>query len=252
MVQLKDLIRYSNDLLEVSSFKDYCPNGLQVQGKETVEIIVSGVTASLALIEKAVELKADALLVHHGYFWKGEQQIITGMKFQRIKRLMDSEINLLAYHLPLDAHPVYGNNVQLAGKLGISIDGNVSQNNEPGLLFYGQLEKPMLAEQFTNIISQKLGRQALHIDSNERKIHTIAWCTGAAQSYLPLAVELGVDAFLTGEISEQTVHVARENNIHLFAAGHHATERYGAESLGQHLSEHFSLQHYFIDIDNPI
>jgi len=252
MVQLDDLVRYSNDLLEISSFKDYCPNGLQVQGKPEVNILVTGVTASLALIEKAVELQADALLVHHGYFWKGEQATITGMKYQRIKQLLDSNISLLAYHLPLDAHPLYGNNIQLAQKLGILIDGNVSQNNEPGLLFYGKLEQAMPATDFANIIKKNLGRKAVHINANNQDIHTIAWCTGAAQSYLPLALELGVDAFLTGEISEQTVHIARECNIHLFAAGHHATERYGAESFGQHLSEHFSFQHYFIDIDNPI
>ncbi len=252
MVHLEDLVRYGDDLLEIASFKDYCPNGLQVQGQRNVETIVTGVTANLALIEKAIELKANVLLVHHGYFWKDEQAIITGMKYQRIKRLLDTGMSLVAYHLPLDAHPLYGNNVQLAQKLGITIDGNVSQNNEPGLLFYGKLDKPIIASSFAKAISQKLDREPLHINVNNNKIQTIAWCTGAAQNYISMALDLGVDAFITGEISEQTVHIATECNIHLFAAGHHATERYGVESLGRHLSERFSLQNYFIDINNPV
>ncbi len=252
MVLLEDLVRYSSDLLEVSKFKDYCPNGLQVQGKREVEVIVSGVTANVALIEKAMELNANVLLVHHGFFWGGEQAAITGMKYQRIKRLIASDMSLLAYHLPLDAHPLYGNNAQLAEQLGISIEGKRSQNNEPGLLFYGKLNKPILASEFANIISQKLARPPLHINVHNNNIQSIAWCTGAAQSYISLALELGVDAFITGEISEQTVHIANESNIHLFAAGHHATERYGTKCLGMHLSDHFALQHYFIDIDNPV
>jgi len=252
MVHLEDLVRYSNDLLEVSSFKDYCPNGLQVQGQNKIETIVTGVTANLALIEQAIDLKANALLVHHGYFWNGENSTITGMKYQRIKRLIESNMSLLAYHLPLDAHPLYGNNVQLAQLLGITIDGNVSQNHEPGLLFYGKLEKPMLASSFAKTISRILGREPLHINVNENEIQTIAWCTGAAQSYITLALDLGVDAFLTGEISEQTVHIASECDIHLFAAGHHATERHGIKSLGLHLSEHFSLKNHFININNPV
>ncbi|MFV1983858.1 MAG: Nif3-like dinuclear metal center hexameric protein [Thiohalomonadales bacterium] len=252
MVHLEDLVRYGDDLLEIASFKDYCPNGLQVQGQRNVEIIVTGVTANLALIKKAIELKANVLLVHHGYFWKGEQASITGMKYHRIKHLLDADMSLVAYHLPLDAHPLYGNNVQLAQKIGITIDGNVSQNNEPGLLFYGRLDKPIIASTFAKVISQKLDREPLHINVNNNNIQTIAWCTGAAQNYISMALDLGVDAFITGEISEQTVHIATESNIHLFAAGHHATERYGVESLGRHLSERFSLQNYFIDIDNPV
>ncbi len=252
MVHINDLVRYSNDLLEISSFKDYCPNGLQVQGQQNVETIVCGVTASLALIEKAIELKANAVFVHHGYFWNGESAAITGMKYQRIKSLIDAGISLVAYHLPIDAHPLYGNNVQLAQLLGITIDGNVSQNNEPGLLFYGKLEQPMPASAFAKIIDQKLDREPLHISPNNTDIQTIAWCTGAAQSYLQMALDLGIDAFITGEISEQTVHIATECNIHLYAAGHHATERYGIKSLGKHLSEHFSLQNYFVDIKNPV
>jgi len=252
MVHIDDLVRYGNDLLEISSFKDYCPNGLQVQGQAKVEIIVSGVTANLALIDKAIEHQADVLLVHHGYFWTGESATITGMKYQRIKRLLDSGINLLAYHLPLDAHPLYGNNVQLAAKLNISIDGSVSQNSEPGLLFYGKLEQAMSAGVFADLVTTQLDRKPLHINVNDKPIETIAWCTGAAQSYISMALDLGVDAFLTGEISEQTVHIASECDIHLFAAGHHATERYGAKRLAEHLSEHFSLQQYFVDINNPV
>jgi len=252
MVQIDDLVRYCNDLLEISSFKDYCPNGLQVQGQAKVTTIVSGVTANLALIDRAIEHQADVLLVHHGYFWNGESATITGMKYQRIKRLFDSGINLLAYHLPLDAHPLYGNNVQLAEQLDIAIEGSLSQNSEPGLLFYGKLAQAMSAKEFARQVSQQLGRESLHINVNDRNIKTIAWCTGAAQSYISMALDLGVDAFLTGEISEQTVHIATESDIHLYAAGHHATERYGVQSLAGHLSEHFSLEHYFIDINNPV
>ncbi|MFV2060502.1 MAG: Nif3-like dinuclear metal center hexameric protein [Gammaproteobacteria bacterium] len=252
MAHLDDLVRYCNDLLEISSFKDYCPNGLQVQGHDTVATIVSGVTANLALIEKAIDLKADILLVHHGYFWSGESAPITGMKYQRIKHLLDSGINLLAYHLPLDAHPLYGNNVQLAQELNITVEGNVSQNKEPGLLFYGKLAQPVNAAEFSKFIAKKLNREPLHISPNNSDIQTIAWCTGAAQSYISMALDLGVDAFITGEISEQTVHIATECNIHLYAAGHHATERYGVRSLSAHLSEHFSLNNYFVDIDNPV
>jgi len=251
MVQLKDLLSYSNNILEIERFKDYCPNGLQVEGKPEVKKIVSGVTASQALIDAAIEAEADVLLVHHGYFWQGEDARIIGIKYKRIRRLIESGINLLAYHLPLDAHPLYGNNAKLAEILDLEIAGSFpSENNAVGM--YGTLKTPLSAQDFCQKITKGLERAPIHIGENNEKIHTLAWCSGAAQSYIEAATELGVDAYISGEISEQTVHVARESGIHFYAAGHHATERYGVQALGEHLASHFDLKHQFIDIPNPI
>jgi dinuclear metal center YbgI/SA1388 family protein len=251
MIQLKDLLNYSNNVLEIERFHDYCPNGLQVEGKSDVKKIISGVTASQALIDAAIEEKADVLLVHHGYFWKGEDERIVGLKFKRISSLIESGINLLAYHLPLDAHPLYGNNAKLAEILELDIAGSFPSGSD-AVGMYGTLKAPMTAADFSQKITSALDREALHIGDNSQQIHTIAWCSGAAQSYIEAAAELGVDAYLTGEISEQTVHIARENGIHFFAAGHHATERYGVQAFGEHLAAHFSINHQFIDIPNPV
>ncbi|MDH5659782.1 MAG: Nif3-like dinuclear metal center hexameric protein [Gammaproteobacteria bacterium] len=251
MIQLKDLLNYSNNALEIDRFSDYCPNGLQVEGKREVKKIISGVTASQALIDAAIKGKADVLLVHHGYFWKGEDTRITGLKYQRIRSLIESGINLVAYHLPLDAHPLYGNNAKLAEILELDIAGSFpSENDAVGM--YGTLKTPMTAADFSQKIAAALDREALHIGENSEQIHTIAWCSGAAQNYIEAAAELGVDAYLTGEISEQTVHIAREKGIHFYAAGHHATERYGVQAFGEHLASHFSIKHEFIDIPNPV
>lgn len=251
MIQLKELLSYLNNILEIERFQDYCPNGLQVEGRADVKKIVSGVTASQALIDAAIKEKADVLLVHHGYFWKGEDARITGLKYQRVRRLIESGINLLAYHLPLDAHPLYGNNAQLAEILELDITGIFpAVSNAVGM--YGSLKTPMSVAAFSQIITQALQREPLHIGDANAEIHTIAWCSGAAQNYIEQAAELGVDAYLTGEVSEQTVHFAREYGIQFFAAGHHATERYGVKRLGEHLAEHFGLNHQFIDIDNPV
>lgn len=251
MVQLKDLLNYSNNALEIERFHDYCPNGLQVEGKSDVKKIISGVTASQALIDAAIEEKADVLLVHHGYFWKGEDERIVGLKFKRISSLIESGINLLAYHLPLDAHPLYGNNAKLAEILELDIAGSFPSGSDV-VGMYGTLKAPMTAADFSQRITSVLDREALHIGDNSQQIHTIAWCSGAAQNYIEAAAELGVDAYLTGEISEQTVHIARENGIHFFAAGHHATERYGVQAFGEHLASHFAIKHKFIDIPNPV
>ena len=251
MVQLKDLLSYSNNILEIERFKDYCPNGLQVEGKPEVKKIVSGVTASQALIDAAIKARADVLLVHHGYFWQGEDARIIGIKYKRVCSLIESGINLLAYHLPLDAHPLYGNNAKLAEILDLEIAGNFpSENNAVGM--YGTLKTPLSALDFNQKIAKALDRSPIHIGENSEQIHTLAWCSGAAQSYIEAAAELGVDAYISGEISEQTVHVARESGIHFYAAGHHATERYGVQALGEHLASHFDLKHQFIDIPNPI
>lgn len=252
MVTLKALVDYTNTLLSADSFADYCPNGLQVEGRAQVTRLVSGVTASQALIDAAIEQQADAIVVHHGFFWKGEDACITGMKRARLQPLLGSDTSLLAYHLPLDAHPELGNNAQLAMLLGIEPQGGFGDDGGLLLAQYGVLSQPVSAGALCKLIEQRLGRVPLHIPGGTTEIRRVGWCTGAAQSYLEAAVGQGLDAFISGEISEQTVHVARECGIHYFAAGHHATERYGVRALGQHLAGHFAIDHRFIDIDNPV
>ena len=250
MVKLTELTRYCDDLLEIDRFHDYCPNGLQVEGKAEIEHIVSGVTACQALIDAAVDQQADAILVHHGYFWRGEDARVIGIKRQRLQALLQAGISLLAYHLPLDAHPVLGNNAQLARQLGLNIEGQFGPE-QPPIGLYGTLTNATPAAEFLDTIAQQLERQPLHIPGEVKAIQKVAWCTGGAQSYIQAAIELGVDAFISGEISEQTTHIARESGLHYIAAGHHATERYGPRALGQHLADHFAIKNTFIDIDNP-
>lgn len=249
MTDRQDITRYIDDLLKVSQFKDYCPNGLQVEGRTDIAHIVSGVTASQALIEAAIEQRADVLLVHHGYFWKGEEPCITGLKRKRIVRLLENDINLLAYHLPLDAHPELGNNAQLAQKLALQVEGTAGETD---LIWYGSLPAPCTAGELATRIDTALGRPPLYIEGAEGPISRVAWCTGAAQGYIEPAAALGVHAFISGEISEQTVHQARELGVSYFSAGHHATERYGVQALGEHLAKQFGIRHTFVDIDNPV
>lgn len=248
MVELKALVDSIDSLLDVSRFKDYAPNGLQLEGKSEVHRIISGVTASQALIDAAIEAKADAILVHHGWFWRGEDQRIVGMKKRRIKALLENDISLLGYHLPLDAHPELGNNAQLAKKLGFVSDGVM---NAEGVGNYGHIEGALTVTELSEHMQQQLQRTPTVVSAGDHPIKTIAWCTGGAQGYIQQAIALGVDAFVSGEISEQTTHEARENGVHYFAAGHHATERYGAPALGEYLANQFNLEHQFIDIDNP-
>ena len=252
MVARNELVAYCNQLLESDSFADYCPNGLQVEGCERVGKIVTGVTASQALVDAAIAAKADLLLVHHGYFWKGEPAAVVGSKQRRLKALLGHGVNLLAYHLPLDVHAELGNNVQLARLLGWQISGGLEPGNPRSVGLQGELTEPCTGAELAARLGQVLARQPLHIPGHQRPIRRIAWCTGAAQGYIEKAIALGVDAFVSGEISEPTVHAARENGIDYFAAGHHATERYGVQALGQHLAQQFGLQHQFIDIDNPV
>ena len=252
MVLLQEIVRYTNELLDIQQFRDYCPNGLQVQGKNEVQTIISGVTASQAFLDAAIEAGADALLVHHGYFWNGEDPCVVGMKKQRLACLLATGVSLLAYHLPLDAHAELGNNAQLAKLLGFDVKGSFGRAPGEELGLYGSLSKPMTADDFAKHLQDKLGRVPMHIPAGTSQIRSVAWCTGAAQSYIDQAVSVGVDAFVSGEISEQTVHVARESGIHYFAAGHHATERYGVQAVGDHLAKHFGIKHQFVDIDNPV
>lgn len=251
-VPLKKLLAEVNGLLEPEQFQDYCPNGLQVQGASNVAVLVSGVTASQALIDRAIELNADAIIVHHGYFWKGEDPCVVGIKQKRLKALLDNNISLLAYHLPLDAHPVLGNNAQLAKLLSLEIIGGLQPSQSRPVGNIGCLAAPMTAEQFVREAGIKLGREPLWIAGGAELIETVAWCTGAAQSYIGDAIALEADLFLSGEISEPTVHVAREAGIHYVAAGHHATERYGVKAVAEVLAQRFGLDHHFIDIDNPV
>lgn len=251
MVELARLVSYCDNLLEKERFQDYCPNGLQIEGKPNVERLVCGVTATQALIDEAIALKADAILVHHGFFWKGENPCITGMKKNRIQALLQHDISLIAYHLPLDAHPVYGNNAYLARRLNISVEGTFG-DTKPPIGLYGKLAEPLEVAELSLLIHNQLDRLPLHIDGTSKTIHSLAWCSGAAQNYIEQAATLGVDAFISGEISEQTVHVAREMGIHYFAAGHHATETGGVMAMAQHLGEEFELDSQFINIQNPV
>jgi dinuclear metal center YbgI/SA1388 family protein len=248
-MQRDELALYLEQLLNVSQVKDYCPNGLQVEGRADVRSIISGVTASAALIEAARAEGADAILVHHGYFWKGEDPRLTGTRKKRIAALLDSGINLYAYHLPLDLHPELGNNAQLAARLGLREEGRAGDQK---LLCYGMLEQPTTLAGFGERIEQTLGRRPMLIGAPEQEIRRAAWCTGGAQGYFEEALPLGVDLYLTGEISEQHVHLARESGVAFVAAGHHATERYGVQALGAHLATRFGLRHRFVDIDNPV
>lgn len=250
-MNLYELERYIHGLLNVSRFRDYAPNGIQVEGKLEVQCIVTGVTACQALLDAAVEHHADAILVHHGYFWKNEDPVLRGMKKRRIATLLQHDLSLLAYHLPLDAHPVLGNNAQLAGLLGIQNVEVMDENELQGVGNIGSLPGPVTLEVFSAQVMSALQRQPLVIEAGAHKISRVAWCSGGAQNYIQQAQALGADVYLSGEISEHTVHTARENGIHYIAAGHHATERYGIKALGNHLAEQFALKHVFIDVNNP-
>jgi dinuclear metal center YbgI/SA1388 family protein len=248
-MEIKKLMDYTEELLQVSRFPDYCPNGLQVQGKKEVDTVVSGVTASMALLEAAVKASADLVLVHHGYFWKGEDACLKGIKRDRLKYLLEHDLNMAAFHLPLDAHPEYGNNVQLGRILGVNVTGLFG---DPAIIAHGTLDAELELQAFAKHVHKALNREPFVLGQPDRKIKRVGWCTGAAQDYFEQAIELGVDVFISGEISEQTTHLSRESGVAYIAAGHHATERYGIQALGQHLAGKFGLQHIFIDIDNPV
>lgn len=245
------LLQEIEQFLNVNAISDYCPNGLQVEGKAHIQRIVSGVTASQALIDAAIELEADAILVHHGYFWKGEDQPIVGMKQRRIKALLAHDINLLAYHLPLDVHPEVGNNVQLAQRLGLTVTGPLEPDNPRNVGLIGELAAPLSASEFAARIETALDRAPLVVDHGQ-SIKRVAWCTGGAQGYIEQAIAAGVDAYITGEVSERTFHEAQENGISFFAAGHHATERYGVQALGEWLAERFGIEHHYVECNNPV
>jgi dinuclear metal center YbgI/SA1388 family protein len=249
MIPPRDLAEYCDRLLGTAAFADYAPNGLQVEGVRPVTRLTTGVTASAALVEAARHAGADAILVHHGWFWKGESPCLVGPKGRRARLLIESGASLIAYHLPLDAHPTLGNNATLATRLEV-LDALPAETGN-GLLWTGRLAAPLDPGDWAEQVARQLNRTATLIRGSERPVERLAWCSGGGQGHIEAAAALRVDAFLSGEISEQTTHLARELGICYLAAGHHATERFGVAALGDHLAERFGLEHRYIEIDNP-
>lgn len=251
-MQREELTHYLDDLLDTSRYRDYCPNGLQVEGRRHIRRVVAGVTASQTMLAAAVERNADAIIVHHGWFWRGEDGRVTGYRKTRLQTLLAYDINLLAYHLPLDGHPEFGNNAQLAQRLGWLVEGRFGEQD---LGWYGRLPEPQPLESLISNLGTALGREPQVIVGGQqipRVIRRIAWCSGGAQNLFEQAILQGVDAYVSGEISEQNVHVARESGVCYIAAGHHATERFGVQALASHLGAKFGLECEFVDIENPV
>jgi dinuclear metal center YbgI/SA1388 family protein len=245
----EELTAYLDGMLATERFHDYCPNGLQVEGREEIRRIVCGVSANLALIEAAIERRADALLVHHGWFWKGEDGRVTGFRKRRMQRLLMHDINLFAYHLPLDAHAELGNNAQLAQRFGWRIDGHFGEYD---LGCRAVLPAPISAGDLAAQAARIFEREPLLIGAATRAVRTVAWCSGGAQDWFEAAIAAGADLFMSGEISERITHLARETGVAYLAAGHHATERYGVMALGAHLAERFGIECTFVEIENPV
>ncbi|MEA5098681.1 MAG: Nif3-like dinuclear metal center hexameric protein [Burkholderiaceae bacterium] len=245
-----DLAEFLAQLLEIARFRDYCPNGLQVEGKPEIRCIVSGVTACRALIEAAIDLQADALLVHHGYFWRDENPCVTGIKRGRLKPLLQNDISLFAYHLPLDHHPGLGNNAQLAKLLDLQPSARFGEND---LGWLGTVPSALAQTvgELAALVELRLGRKPLLLGDPQARLGTVGWCSGAAQGLLAEAANAGASVFLSGEISEQTMHVAHEAGIAYLACGHHATERLGVQALGERIAARFGIRHQFVEIDNP-
>jgi dinuclear metal center YbgI/SA1388 family protein len=251
MTDFKTLLQAFDQLLQPERFKDYGPNGLQVEGKPSVGKLVSGVTASRELIDAAIEAKADAIFVHHGLFWRGQDGRVVGWMKERLQRLLAHNINLYAYHLPLDAHPELGNNAQLGKVLGLQAHAWCGDQN---LVSVGHSLNPQgfqNAEALASHVQSVLGRHITWVAPTAKPIQRIAWCSGGAQSYFEAAIAEGVDAFITGEISEPQAHIAKETGVAFLACGHHATERYGAPAVAAHVAAELGLSHQFIDIHNP-
>ncbi|AEC21649.1 hypothetical protein PT7_3109 [Pusillimonas sp. T7-7] len=255
-VSTQQLADWLENTLQAQRFKDYCPNGLQVEGKTSISHIITGVTATQALLETAIERNADAVLVHHGWFWKNESPVIRGIKRERLALALGHKLNVFAYHLPLDAHPTLGNNAQLGRVLGfepeLDEDGNPLRCGPDGLIWLGRIPGGKTLEQLGESLCNSLQRQPLLVGNLQQDIHRIAWCTGGAQGMMQAAVDAGVDAYLTGEASEPTYHLAQETDTAFIGAGHHATERYGVQALGQAIAAEFGIRVDFVDIDNPI
>ena len=241
-----ELAGYLDMLLDCGRFRDYCPNGLQVEGRAGIRRIVCGVSASLTLLQAALAADADAVLVHHGWFWRGEDGRVTGIRRARLKTLLANDLNLFAYHLPLDAHAEFGNNAQLARRMGWAVEGRFGEQD---IGFLGCTRGT--AGELADRLALELGRLPLLVGDPARAVERIAWCSGGAQSWFEQAIAAGADAYVSGEISEQTTHLARESGVPYIAAGHHATERYGVQALAAHLAQRFGIDCRFVDIDNP-
>lgn len=248
MIERDALQRHLHALLEADRFKDYGPNGLQVEGRPVIRKIVTGVTASRALIDAAVAAGADAILVHHGLFWRGQDGRVTGWMKERLARLLAHDISLLAYHLPLDAHATLGNNAQWGERLGLVADGRFADQN---LGFIGAAPQGMDIDGLTAHIGQVMGRAPTVVPGDGRPLQRVAWCSGGAQGYFEQAIAAGADVYLTGEISEPQAHYARETGVAFMACGHHASERYGVQAVGQHLVGHCGVEHQYLEIPNP-
>ena len=252
MAKLQDIIQWCDQTLKSPEFKDYAPNGLQIEGKTEVRKILAAVTASQDAIDAAIRENADLLLVHHGYFWKGEAYPITGMRGKRIKSLIQHDISLLAYHLPLDSHPSLGNNAAIADLLKLERIEALDPSERHPIGNIGYLNQPMPVEVFKKFVSEKLKFDAIHLPADKTMIEKVGFCTGGAQDFIVKAAEQGCDAYISGEVSERTFYEAKELGIHYFACGHHATERYGVQRLGQAISEQFDIEYVYFELNNPI
>ena len=252
MAKLQDIIQWCDQTLKSTEFKDYAPNGLQIEGKTEVRKILAAVTASQDAIDAAIRENADLLLVHHGYFWKGEAYPITGMRGKRIKSLIQHDISLLAYHLPLDSHPSLGNNAAIADLLKLERIEALDPSERHPIGNIGYLNQPMPVEDFKKFVSETLKFDVTHLPADKNMIEKVGFCTGGAQDFIVKAAEQGCDAYISGEVSERTFYEAKELGVHYFACGHHATERYGVQRLGQAISEQFDIEYVYFELNNPI
>jgi dinuclear metal center YbgI/SA1388 family protein len=248
MARRSDVEAFLQALLQPDRFKDYGPNGLQVEGRSEIRRVVSGVTASLALIDAAIAAGADAIVVHHGLFWRGHDGRLVGWLKERVARLMAAQVNLFAYHLPMDAHPQFGNNAQLGLQLGWVADGRFGEQD---LGFIAAMPQATDADSLATNLRRITGRDGVLVPGDGRPLRRVGWCTGGAQGYFEAAIAAGADVFITGEISEPQAHIARETGVAFIACGHHATERYGAPAVAGEVARHFGLDHEFIDVPNP-
>ena len=252
MANLDEIILWCNQTLKSHEFKDYAPNGLQIEGKHQVHKILCAVTASQDAIEAAIEQQADLLLVHHGYFWKGEPYPIIGMRGKRIKTLIQNDISLVAYHLPLDSHPNLGNNTAIADLLELKNIEALDPTEKHPIGNIGFLKQAMRPEEFKEFLTHRLGFDTIHLAADKKQISKIGYCTGAAQDFISKAAEQDCDAFISGEVSERTFYEAKELNVHYYACGHHATEKYGVQRLAKAISEQFDIEYSYFELSNPI
>lgn len=252
MAKLSNIIQWCDETLKAAEFKDYAPNGLQIEGRSEVKKILAAVTASQSAIDAAIAEGADLLLVHHGYFWKGEPYPITGMRGQRIKRLIQHDISLVGYHLPLDSHPSLGNNAAIADLLALNNLEPLNPSERHPIGNIGYLDTPMRPSEFQAYVSERLGFNAVHLAAQKETIQKVGFCTGGAQDFIHQAAAQGCDAYISGEVSERTFYEAQELNVHYYACGHHATERYGVQRLAQAIAQQFDIETVYFELNNPI